>query len=309
MKPKTILILTLISLTAVILSGVIRPILSWSTSTSESTYTVELSADKVVNGSLLVVQFDPGNRPTPVSDIHVKFQQRTIPASEHPIKIGTYFALVGIPMKTKPGRAELILEWIDGSSHQMRTLPIRIHVGKYRMEKLSVDPGKVELSAANLARVKHEKQEIKIIYAQGSQARLWEGLFQLPVNGDITSPYGNQRMFNGQLRSYHNGVDFRAPVGKPVYAANSGIVRSAKNLFFSGNIVIVDHGTGIFSHYAHLSKINVTGGQPIQKGEIVGLSGATGRVSGPHLHWGIKVNGVYVNPLHFVDVIASMIAQ
>jgi murein DD-endopeptidase MepM/ murein hydrolase activator NlpD len=118
--------------------------------------------------------------------------------------------------------------------------------------------------------------------------------------------YGNKRVFNGQLKSYHNGVDFRARLGTPAVAANTGIVRLAKNLFYSGDAVIIDHGTNIFTIYAHLSKIKVAAGQRIEKGQLIGLTGATGRVSGPHLHWGVKINGVAVNPLQFVDVISAM---
>ena len=184
-----------------------------------------------------------------------------------------------------------------------------IVAGKYRTEKLKVNPQKVNVSKKNLARVKREKKEVKGIYSSGSFDRFWSGIFQLPLNSDVTSPFGNKRMFNAQLRSFHNGVDFRAPTGKSVFAANSGIVMLAKNLFFSGNIVIVDHGTGIFTYYAHLSRIDVNPDQHIEKGQRIGLSGKTGRVNGPHLHWGIKVNGTYVDPLQFVDVIDSIIGQ
>jgi len=114
-------------------------------------------------------------------------------------------------------------------------------------------------------------------------------------------------LFNGQHESYHRGTDFRARAGTPVYASNFGIVRLAKNLFYSGNIVIMDHGKGIFTNYAHLSKIQVVAGQQVTRGDQIGLSGATGRVSGPHLHWGVKINAAYVDPLQFLAVISDLL--
>jgi murein DD-endopeptidase MepM/ murein hydrolase activator NlpD len=172
-----------------------------------------------------------------------------------------------------------------------------------------VEPGKVNLKKSALERVKHEKQELKGIWQSASDYRLWDSAFQLPIESDITSSFGNQRMFNGQLKSFHRGTDFRAPVGKPIMAANTGTVKLAKDLFYSGNIVIIDHGTGIFSLYAHLSRIDVVAGQDIEKGQQIGLSGATGRVNGPHLHWGIKVNDTYVDPLQFLGAIKSLLKE
>jgi murein DD-endopeptidase MepM/ murein hydrolase activator NlpD len=131
----------------------------------------------------------------------------------------------------------------------------------------------------------------------------------LPMKSTITSLYGNKRLFNGQLKSYHNGIDFRASIGTPVFAANAGDIRLAENLFYSGNAVIVDHGTGIFTIYAHLSRIDVSSGQKIQKGQQLGLTGATGRVNGPHLHWGVKVYDVAVNPLQFTEIISSLVKK
>jgi murein DD-endopeptidase MepM/ murein hydrolase activator NlpD len=129
------------------------------------------------------------------------------------------------------------------------------------------------------------------------------------MDSKITSSFGNKRLFNGKLKSYHNGIDFRAPIGTPVFASNSGVVRLAENLFYSGKVVILDHGNFIFTIYAHLSKIDVKAGQQVGKGQQLGLTGATGRVSGPHLHWGVKVNGAAVNPIQFVKTMASLIGE
>lgn len=158
-----------------------------------------------------------------------------------------------------------------------------------------------------MQRIKNEKKEIRRVYASSSNNRLWYGSFNKPLASDITSAFGTHRLFNGQLQSYHRGTDFRAKAGTPVYASNFGIVRLAKNLFYSGNIVIVDHGKGIFTNYAHLSKIQVVAGQHVARGDQIGLSGASGRVSGPHLHWGVKINGAYIDPLQFLAVISDLL--
>jgi hypothetical protein len=273
-------------------------------------YPFMLSSTEAVNGSTILLKIDTQLLTKPIPDWQIRFQDHLIPVFKYPVQSdGAFLGLLAIPWHAKPGQTFLIVEWTDSNGIYSRMIPFNIVAGKYRTEKLKVNPQKVNLSKKDLARVKREKKEVKGIYSSGSFDRFWSGIFQLPLNSDVTSPFGNKRMFNGQLRSYHNGVDFRAPIGKSVYAANSGIVRLTKNLFFSGNIVIIDHGTGVFTNYAHLSRIDVSPNQHIEKGQRIGLSGNTGRVNGPHLHWGIKVNGTYVDPLQFVDVIDSIIGQ
>jgi hypothetical protein len=274
---------------------------------SNQTTTMILSSNEAVNGSTVLLRIESSAVSASLMNLRAKFHKHTIPVFKHPLRPdNAYFGLIAIPIQAKLGPGMVTIEWEDTNGAQKQTIPIRIIAGNYRTDKLSVDPKKVDLNKKNLARVKREKKEIRRIYASGSLDNLWQGRFQLPIKSAITSAFGNKRMFNGQLRSFHNGVDFRAPVGKPVYAANGGVVKLATRLFFSGNIIIVDHGTGIFSNYAHLSRIDVEPGQHIEKGQPMGLSGATGRVNGPHLHWGIKVNGIYIDPLQFVDVIAAI---
>ncbi|MFR8441736.1 MAG: M23 family metallopeptidase, partial [Campylobacter sp.] len=123
---------------------------------------------------------------------------------------------------------------------------------------------------------------------------------ELPLNSKITSAFGNARTFNGELKSYHSGTDYRAAVGTGVRAANDGVVVIAKDRYYAGGSVVIDHGGGIYSQYYHLSEIKVALGDHVHKGDEIALSGESGRVSGPHLHFGIAINGVSVNPLSFV---------
>ncbi len=269
---------------------------------------IRLSSQTVTNGSPLLLQIDTRKLKPPITAMELIFQERAFPVYQHPINPAHYrFGLIAIPFRNAPGPAKLTLKWTNATGEHVRTIPLEIVAGKYRTDVLKVDPARVNPSKKNIKRSQKEARKVKQTYAGGSIARLWDGNFQLPMASKITSPFGSKRLFNGQLKSYHNGVDFRAPIGSPVFAANSGVVKMAANLFYSGNVVIIDHGNFIFSIYAHLSKIGVKAGQQIEKGQQLGLTGASGRVSGPHLHWGVKINGAAVNPIQFIKVMASLI--
>jgi len=271
---------------------------------------IRLSADQVVNGGVLLVEIDTTQWRQPAHDLLIKFADRSFPVYIHPLKkAGTHFSLVAIPFRLKPGKTTLIIKWLDSKGIQSVAVAFRIVVGKYRMEQLTVDSRRVTPPKKDRERAQREHREIKRIYAGGVAAKLWNGNFALPLSSAITSSFGNGRVFNGRLKSYHNGIDFRAPVGTPIRAANSGIVKLAKDLFYSGNAVIIDHGTGLFSIYAHMSKLQVAAHQRVEKDQPLGLSGATGRVSGPHLHWGVKLDGIAVNPFELVDVINHLIVK
>ena len=268
---------------------------------------LRLSANHIANGDVALLEVDTRGTQLAVTDIHIEFKDRIYPLFHHPVKdTGIYCSLISIPYRTKPGSDNLILKWTSTNGRHSMKAPLNIIAGTYKTDVLKVDSRRVNPNKEDQKRANHEHQEVKSIYASGNKNRLWSIPFQLPVENEISSLYGNKRVFNGQLKSYHNGLDFRSPLGTPAMASNSGIVRLAKNLFYSDNAVIIDHVTNIFTIYAHLSKIKVTAGQRVEKGQLIGLTGATGRVSGPHLHWGIKIHGIAVNPLQFVDLVSTM---
>ena len=275
---------------------------------SGSAAAVSLSSANVANGQVTVLEINLHDLDPAATDLKARFGQNTIALFQHPVKpAGIYCGLVGVPISTAPQKAAIDLEWADSRGRHRARVAVHIVEGNYKKEALHVAPRHVKPSPQNLQRIKNEKKEIRRIYAGSSDTRLWYGSFKKPLAGDITSVFGTQRLFNGQLLSYHRGTDFRARTGTPVYASNFGTVRLAKNLFYSGNIVIVDHGINIFTLYAHLSEIQVENGQQIARGHQIGLSGASGRVSGPHLHWGVKINGAYVDPLQFLAVISDLL--
>jgi murein DD-endopeptidase MepM/ murein hydrolase activator NlpD len=308
MKRTACIEASLIVTTVILSAGWLLSLTATAQIQSEEFPKILVSSNKIANGDVLLLQITAANPDSPVTNIHIDFNQTSYRMYRHPVKgDGAYYALVAIPYRTQPGAKTLTCKISSQNGNHTRQIPFDVVAGQYRTDVLKVDSRRVDPNKRDRQRASREHQEAKHIYASGGTQRLWEGPFQLPVANEISSPFGNRRLFNGRLKSYHNGTDFRSPKGTPVYAANSGIVRVAKNLFYSGNAVIIDHGTDIFTIYAHLSKIKVTVGQRIEKGQLIGLTGATGRVSGPHLHWGVKVNGIAVNPLQFVAVMDGLV--
>jgi murein DD-endopeptidase MepM/ murein hydrolase activator NlpD len=171
----------------------------------------------------------------------------------------------------------------------------------YKEEVLHVDQKRVFLSKIDQARVARENKMLNELYAKYEKDYLFTAPFVLPLNSFVTSHYGNKRLFNNKKSAQHLGNDFRAQVGTKIPASNRAKVLFTGDLFYSGLVVILDHGGKIFTNYGHLSKILVKQGDIVEKGEIVGLSGATGRVSGPHLHWGLKVEGEHIDGFSLVE--------
>jgi len=264
---------------------------------------VTLSARTVETGDTLLVRIDCRQLPGTVRDPVVSLGDQAIPLFAHPGDAKRVYAgLVGVALTARPGPAEIRVAWKEGPHTRSTSSAFVIRAGVYGEETLRVDPRHVSPSPVELERIRREQAELKTIYASGSPLRLWRGAFHVPVPGEMNGPFGTRRVFNGELQSQHNGVDFRAQTGDPVHAAAAGTVRLAKDLFYSGNAVILDHGAGVFTSYSHLSRMEVRVGQRVEKGGVVGLAGATGRATGPHLHWGVKVNSVNVNPLTFIRV-------
>ena len=271
---------------------------------------VELSPNPATNGNVVLLEIDTRSLDQPVFGLQIKFQEKIITLASHPSKAkGFFFGLMGIPYHIAPGATAFKLEWTNRYGYHSKNVRFTVNRGKYRSEKLKVDNRMVNPSKNDRQRSQQERNDVKKAYFISSSDRLWPGMFQLPVEGKVTSPYGTRRLFNGKVKSYHSGVDFRADEDTPVHAANTGIVKLAKNLFYSGNHVIVDHGLGLFTNYSHLSEIHVIVGQRVEKGQIIGYAGSTGRVNGPHLHWGAKVNGTSVDPLQLLKVLTSLLQE
>jgi murein DD-endopeptidase MepM/ murein hydrolase activator NlpD len=265
---------------------------------------IMLSDAVVETGDTLLVQIDWRHMPASVRDSIVSFGDQAIQMFPHPAEARhSYAGLVGIGLSIRPGPAKITVTWSVGSQPYSASAAFTVRPGAYGEETLKVDPRHVRPSPEDLDRIRREQAELKKIYTSGSRSRLWQDGFRVPVPGEMNGPFGTRRLFNGELQSQHSGVDFRAQAGDPVQTAGSGMVRLAKALFYSGNAVIIDHGAGVFTSYSHLSRMAVAVGQRVEKGAVIGLAGATGRATGPHLHWGAKVNNVSVNPLTLMRAI------
>ncbi len=230
----------------------------------------------------------------PEAKVNGTLLKRKIPF--FPITDSTFAALVGIDMQDPPGKQTLRVTIQTEQTTNHRTYPIDIIKENYTVQRLKLPKNKVDLDAKTLKRVRLEQKEMSAAFLHIGKQPLWESAFLEPVNGRVTGRFGSRRVINGQKKRPHSGEDIAAPKGTPVLAVNAGTVVAAVNHFFSGKGVIIDHGVGLFSMYFHLSEINVENGQTLKKGEILGKVGATGRATGPHLHWGIRLNGARVNP-------------
>jgi murein DD-endopeptidase MepM/ murein hydrolase activator NlpD len=209
----------------------------------------------------------------------------------------SWFALGGVGLKTEPGKYQLELSGTTGKGQALQYRhSLVVRRGTYRTVALTVPDRYVEPPPQELQRIQQETELKKQIFAKPATAREWEGVFNPPVQAIASDSFGTQRRFNGKVASVHQGTDFAVPPGTPVTAINSGTVILARDLYFEGNCVMIDHGQGFTTLYMHLSEIQVREGDHVERGQMVGLSGGTGRATGPHLHLAVRWQGMYLNP-------------
>ena len=210
-----------------------------------------------------------------------------------------WVAVVGIALAADPGQAQSLA--VTDAEGRQRRIDFRLQRKRYAEQRLQVAPGQVDLSAADLERSRRESAHLRTVLGHFAAAREPETLrMQQPVAGPRSSTFGLRRVFNGQPRNPHSGMDLAAPTGTPVLAAAAGEVVDTGDYFFSGRCVIVDHGQGWLSLYAHLSAIDAAVGQVVDAGAPLGKVGASGRVTGPHLHFSVYLNAQAVDPALFL---------
>jgi hypothetical protein len=238
-----------------------------------------------------------GERPPPVhfGDAPVMLQQR------RGARGAEWLAVVGIPLSQPPGHAEIMV----GEGSQAVSRGFTIKPAHYRTQRLTVPPAQVELSDTDLKRVDGEHERIHAALATFSQAAPESLRLAAPVAGRRSSSFGLRRFFNGAARDPHSGMDIAAAAGTAVHAAAAGTVIDTGDYFFNGSTVIIDHGSGLLTMYCHLSRIDVRQGQVLAAREVIGAVGATGRVTGAHLHFGVALNRAFVDPALFLPAAAS----
>jgi len=213
------------------------------------------------------------------------------------------YAFVGVDLETKPEnyRFEALVE-LEGSRKAELQESVRVYPKSFPIQKITVAEKYVKPSPEDQRRAEDETKRLGIIWETASPSRYWNGKFAVPLSSELTSGFGRRRVVNGQSRSPHSGVDLKAVTGTPIHATNSGKVVFAEDLFFSGNTVVVDHGLGLYTYYGHCSKILVQVNEIVKSGQVIAEVGATGRVTGPHLHWACRLNEARVNPLDLLSL-------
>ena len=247
-----------------------------------------------VPGGVLVVDVGDAGQPAPL----VEWEGRRVAVTS---EAGRHKAVVGIALAVQPGNHSLTVRDAAGE----RTLPVRISPKKYTEQKLTVPQSQVDLSPQDAARVEREQQRQRA--ALDSFSAPLPATFTLlqPTPGRRQDSYGKRRIFNGQSRNPHSGMDIAAAVGTPIIAPADGVVLDTGDFFFNGNTVILDHGSGFITLYCHLSAYAVKKGDTVKAGQPIGKVGATGRVTGAHLHFGVLLNGASVDPGLFLEPAAK----
>jgi murein DD-endopeptidase MepM/ murein hydrolase activator NlpD len=268
--------------------------------TCDSGIVLKLSSATTSQGSLLLAEVS-GAKPS--QEFSAEWDGRPIPLWRETPASSMLHALLGVDLEKAPGRYEWKLSWAAADGKPLAcSLPVTVRAGKFPTESLTVEKQFVQPDPEQQKRAEEDQKKMKAIYDTVTPEVLWKGKFVMPLKGVSTGGnFGRRRVLNGEARSPHAGVDFPAAAGTPVYAAQSGKVVLAENLYYSGNTVVIDHGFGIYTLYAHLSEIAVKAGDPVESSAEIGKVGATGRVTGPHLHWGLTIDHARVNALQIVQ--------
>jgi murein DD-endopeptidase MepM/ murein hydrolase activator NlpD len=212
-----------------------------------------------------------------------------------------WYAFAGVSLSTKPGTYTLRVE---GKGPEMMSYAVTVAAASYPATTLKVAPEFVEPPKETLARIEADQATKKLIFSSVSTLAepRWTGRFQPPAEAEVSGVFGSARVFNGVKKSQHTGLDFRVTTGTQVKATNSGTVILARPLYFEGNCVMIDHGQGLITLYLHLSEFKVKEGDAVEKGQIVGLSGGTGRATAPHLHFAVRWRGEYLDPRTLLEL-------
>jgi murein DD-endopeptidase MepM/ murein hydrolase activator NlpD len=215
-----------------------------------------------------------------------------------------WYGFLGIDLNTKPGPAPLEVEGFSGG--EKRQVEITVVAKDRGVRVLTLPREMVELDPQTLVRVRKETEIMKEVLGTPPSAPSWAGAFFAPLSGPVVGVFGTRSVINGLNRSPHSGVDLKAEEGTPVHSINNGRVLLTAEHFFTGKTVVIDHGGAIQSMYFHLEKIMVDRGEEVEKGQVIGLVGSTGRATGPHLHFGVRINGARVDPVQFMALSKEM---
>jgi peptidase M23-like protein len=254
---------------------------------------VQMEPLRVVNGSPVLFRVTPA---VTVNELKGEFLGQQI-VFRHSSECHCWYAIGGVSLETKPGRYTLRLsgQRNDGQSAGF-AYSVVVRAAHYPFSTISVAPAFVEPPKEVLPQIEAAEAAKKQAFARTDPNPLWSGSFQRPTDTETSGVFGSARVYNGKTRSQHKGLDFRASTGTPVHATNAGTVILARPLYFEGNCVMLDHGQGLVTIYMHLSEFKVKEGEQVAAGQLIALSGGTGRSTGPHLHFAVRWRGEYLDP-------------
>lgn len=255
--------------------------------------TLTLEPERITNGAPCLFRVASKVR---LKSLAATWQERRI-FFDFDARSRTWAGLAGVNVETTAGYYPLSLEatMADGTLLNS-TYDVPVYQLRFPTDELSVAKQFTDPNRAERARIKAEQAVKSRYFKTVTPQRLWRGTFTPPLDSVVTDIFGMQRMFNGERQSVHQGLDLRAATGTPVAAMNSGVVLLARSFFYEGRMVVVDHGYGLLTLYFHLSALRVREGEAVQRGQVIGLSGATGRVTSEHLHVGVRWQGTYLDP-------------
>ena len=260
---------------------------------------IEHRARALQPGEVLVIQVS--------SEKNLELLKATLGDREFPFfetAPNQWLGLIGLDLSLAVGLHEVRFE---GNPESLGSETYRVQVAdkEFPVRRLRVDSKYVSPPQEALSRIREEQKLVGTIFDRTTETRLWKGPFIRPVPGKTISAFGKRNIMNGVPRSPHSGTDFRASKGTPIKSPNHGKVVLVKELYFAGNTIIVDHGLGLYSYFAHLSEFEADEGDLVEKGQVVGQVGFTGLVTGPHLHWSLRLGGARVDPVSLIEVLAD----
>ncbi len=264
-------------------------------------FNMDIYKSNISNGRTTIIEF---KKELGVTYDDVKIAKKSYKIYQHPSNADKMYVLIPISYYAKPKNLKLKIVYNKNTEKKSKLAFLHVEDGKYAKEEIQVQKSKVNPTDKEVKkRIAKEYTEAMSIYGVSTKENHISSKFIEPMSSKITSNFGKARVYNGSLNGYHSGTDYRAKIGTPIKASNDGVVVLAKDRFYSGGTVIIDHGHGIYTCYYHMSKIEVKYGQVVKKAEVIGLSGDTGRVTGPHLHFSARVGGVQVDPLQLLELL------
>ncbi|MEX0806496.1 MAG: M23 family metallopeptidase [Candidatus Binatia bacterium] len=224
----------------------------------------------------------------------------------YPIAPASFAAIIGADLEAKPGVSKITIKATNqAGAHREAGIILKTLAKSFRQESFTVAEVFDQLSLETLERIRRDRADFALAFSTTMAEPLWEAPFIRPVSQEFSSSFGYRRIINGKPRAPHSGADLRSPIGTEVLAANHGRVVLLGNYFYAGKSVVLNHGGGLYTTYFHLSEFKVEAGAMVRRGDVIALSGMSGRVTGPHLHWGARLGNARVDPFELIHKISN----